>query len=346
MDQNRVNELKTLVEQAKSVLILPRERAEVDELAASLALYLSLKKAGREALVVLGRPITAGEAVMGLVGIDRIQSEIANKNLVVRIKTPGHPRDYINKISYDQKVEESALELLIEPHANFAPLTKDKLEFYNQGTTADLIFVIGAQNLGQLGGVYERNKELFSGIDVINMDYIKENQDFGKVNLVFPKAVSNSEIVAYVLSSLKLPVDQDIAGNIYKGIVEATDYFQKDVAASTFEAAAFSLRSGAAVVSRAAGQDKRTIGIATNQDKAPHPANSDWPIYRAGEQKETVDPGGTVESKASLTGGSWPTREAVLNRHLREKRGLRRKDKSDRLKGPRVYTGGEGVSKR
>lgn len=283
--------------------------------------------------------VTAGLAATGLVGIDKVRNELNNKNLVIRIRTPGHPRDYINKVSYDQKEAENTLELVIEPHENFVPLTREKLEFSHQGVAADLIFCLGCQELKHLGGLFEKNGEIFTKLPIVNIDNVNENKDFGKINLVFPKAASISEIVAYLLSSLKLPVDEDIVSNIYRGIVETTNNFQREVSASTHEAAAFCLRQGAKLnqVGRDwPGQawDRRVQAVrggvsqrGVSDEEPPAP----W-VGRLLEQPVNIDSAAAFEKETTVEKGTAEIKEVP------EVRASQRTGESQ-PRGPKVYTG-------
>ncbi len=239
LDSLDFNQLQQPLVEAKNILILITADPSLDYVASGLALYLSLKKQDKN--VAIGCPSEMTVAFNRLIGIDKVSSQIGNRNLVISF---AYVKDSIEKVSYN--IEDDKFNLVVEPKANFPPLDIDKVNYSYSGVDADLVFVVGASKLEDLGKLYETNKKLFNEKLVVNIDSKFNNTKFGKINFHDSKRASCSEIIVELLKKLNLPLDKDIATNLYGGIKTSTSNFQApNVNASTFEAAAWCLQNGA-----------------------------------------------------------------------------------------------------
>lgn len=224
---------------AQSIFVVLPQKLNQDKVAAALSLFLSLQKAGKQVFVFCSRTMTVEYS--SLVGVDRIANKIKGKNLVISF---DYLEDSIEKVSYN--IENNKFNLVVQPKEGFPPLSTEKVKYTYSGSQADLIFVIGASSFKDLGEIYFENKELFKEGKTVNLNICSGNIQLGKINLVDLNAASFSEVVADLLSRLRLPVNTDIASNLLAGIETATNTFSSPrVGPKTFEAAAFCLRAGA-----------------------------------------------------------------------------------------------------
>mgnify|MGYP001071609725 CR=1 FL=1 len=237
--KSELQELQQVLSSSQSVLIIIPSNPSLDKVAAALSLYLSLEKNGKITTIVCSQPMTV--EFSQLVGVDKITNRVGGKNLVISF---DYVKDSIEKVSYN--VENDKFNLVIQPKTGLPSLDAKKVTYSYSGTESDLIFVIGAQKLEDLGRFYEDEKESHSHKQVINIDYHQQNSKFGKLNIFNPQASSCSEIIALALKVLNLPFDKDIAVNLFIGIKSATSNFQSlNLSAEAFEAAALCFRAGA-----------------------------------------------------------------------------------------------------
>ncbi len=223
---------------SQTAFIIAPKMPSLDKIAAALALFLSLKKTGKTVTIVCPDEMTV--ELSSLVGVDKIGQKLGGKNLVISF---DYIEDSIEKVSYN--IENNKFNLLIQPKAGFPPLSTDKVNYSSSGG-ADLIFVVGAQKLEDLGNLYSQEKQLYQQSSVVNLDVDPKNTQFGKINLTVPTVSSCSELVAGLISALRMPIDQDIATNLFLGIEKMTQGFTSPkTSASTFELTAFCLRAGA-----------------------------------------------------------------------------------------------------
>src|SRR3989339_1122735 len=225
--------VKTALQTAKQVLVLLPQNPNIDSVAAALALYLALVKKGLSTTIGCSSQMTV--QFNRLFGVDKIKPQIGNQNLVISF---DYPEDSLEKVAYDKDPANQKFRLTIEPKPGQTPPDANSVEFSYSGASADLIFVVGAGKLTDLGTIYQSEKALFEkdGLTLINLTHIDRAESFGSVNLYDPTAAAACEITAAVLENLGLPLDQDIATNLLAGIEAATvNFTQGKLTADTFD---------------------------------------------------------------------------------------------------------------
>lgn len=115
--------------------------------------------------------------------------------------------------------------LLVEPRA---------LNCYGVTVAVD---AAGLDRLGRLAGVFQR-----SATSVV-IDHHASNDGFGAVNVIDAEADSCAEVVLSVIDELGVPIDRDIAENLYAGLITDTEHFAVSRTAS-FEIATRLQRTG------------------------------------------------------------------------------------------------------
>lgn len=235
---SNINEVGNLLNAAKEVLILTHQSPNQDNLGASLALFLSLSASGKKGTVACPTPLTV--EFSNLIGIDKVSQTLTSKNFIISL---DYVEGMIEKVSYN--IADDKFNLVVEPRPGAPPFSPEKVHYsYSEGDF-DLIFVLDSTNLEQLGKFYQDEKDLYSKMTTINIDYHPNNSQFAKINLVDPEASSTSEIVTFLLQKLGLSLMEDVATNLLAGITFATNNFSSpNVGAGTFEAAAVCLRAG------------------------------------------------------------------------------------------------------
>lgn len=272
MDTSILSELKPLIENAKSILIVTAKDPAIDSVAACLALSQALSQSGKITTVACPTPLTV--EFSNLFGVDKVESKIGNKNLVISL---DYSEGSIEKVSYN--VENDKFNLIIQPKPGFPLFSQDKVAFTQSGVNADLLIVIGTADLSNLEPLFADDKEILEKIPLVNIDNHLGNRNFGKVNLVDQNAPSSSQLVMQLITGLNLSLDSDGASNILTGLESATNNFQEgNITAETFEAAALCLRYGARkLFTSVAGQSAPVVQPPT-QTVEPPPAPTIEPV--------------------------------------------------------------------
>lgn len=230
---------------SQNILIVLPKSVNVDQLAAGLALYLALKQAGKEASIVTEATILVEHT--NLFGVGKIQNQIPktqNGDFILTLggvvasdgKIPA-----VEKMDYFPKGNDLNLVFKVIPGQTFNPTF---ITPSYSGQKFDLIFILGAGILSDLGSLYQNNQQVFSSSHLINVNN-SQGEGFGNTNILDPQASSLSEILTDILEGLKLPIDQDIATNLLTGIFSSTSNLTSEkVSADTYQAVAQALKAG------------------------------------------------------------------------------------------------------
>lgn len=220
-----LTDLKTQLPQAKNILIALPSNITIDKLAAGLSLMLGLKKLGKEVAV-----ITDGTPLVGhsnLFGIGEVKNQFPSSqggNFVISLEGVVEVNGQIPSLEkLDWYPEGSNLNLVFHvlPGQKFQPT--NITHKVSGGGSFDLIFILGAANLNELGTTYSQNSQIFHNSPLINIDNNPQNLSYGKTNIVDPNSGSVSEIVTQFFPSLNIQMDPDIASNILMGVYQATN---------------------------------------------------------------------------------------------------------------------------
>lgn len=243
---SNLSELRNLLPTAKNILIALPTGADIDKLAAGLALFLTFEQQGKEVSIVCEDTLTVGQS--HLFGIDHIQKNIpslgAGGNLTLTLEnvaSTGGTIPALEKLDWFAENNNLNLVFHVIPGQTFQPT---KIVPKYQGSGFNLIFVLGAANLDSLGSIYKMHAQSFSGVHIVNIDN-QNNSQFGQTNVVDINASSVCEVLAQVLIDLGINVDADTSTNLLAGIFTATGNLTSDkVNADTFQIVANCLKAG------------------------------------------------------------------------------------------------------
>lgn len=228
MKNYNVTEIKSLVESAKSALIVV-PTLSVDSIGAALALAISLKKQDKDVKVFC--PQKTDQNYSKLSGLELIVDSFSNSNLVVSL---DYPIDQIEAVSYND--DGGHLNLVVKTKSGAAKVETNQILINNNGSGADVCFILGDETA--LGGaasmVNEGNWILITPTQV--------TKTWAKATLFDPDAPF-SEIFTFLLPMLGLTLDIDSGKNLLIGLRVATQSFSVNVSPETFEAGAICLRA-------------------------------------------------------------------------------------------------------
>lgn len=250
MDDYLKEETQKNLARAQSVLVVVAKDADFDALASGLALYLCLKKFGKN--VSITGPAPKVSDAQSLYAVDQISKENSVNNLVITI---DGAIDKVDKVSHflDGKI----LKLVIHSLPGSVPVTKEDIQFEYSTISADLIFAVGYNSQDQLEKEVTHEHNINPNVWIVSINKGNLSQKFAQVSLYDPNVYSTCELTAGAIKALNLPLDEDIAFNLYAGLSHATQMFSPSIATpTTFEIAQYLIKSGAgnASLARSAGQ--------------------------------------------------------------------------------------------
>ncbi len=243
---SQIVELKNLLPTVKTILIALPANASIDQLAAGLALFLTLQAVGKEVSVACEIEIKVSQShLFGIDHIQKILSSTGGGNLTLTLEGVAASDGTVPALEkLDWAAENNNLNLVFHvlPGQTFQPA---RIIPKYQGSGFNLIFVVGAVNLNALGSIYSTNPQIFSGTHIVNIDIQSANTSFGQTNVIDPQASSLSEVMTNLISDLGFSQDSDTASNLLIGIFDATNNLSdQSVTADTFMAVANCLRVG------------------------------------------------------------------------------------------------------
>lgn len=212
-----------LIKRNNKILILPSSPIDGDSLGSAVALYLALKKLGKDVTVVCSKPIP--EALKFLPNLNIFKQEItSSKDFIISLDCKNAKVETVKSDINDDKVN-----IIITPKEG--TINRDDITFHRGELNYDLIITVDTAELSQLHEVYENNIEIFQDIPVINIDHHISNAYFGKINLVDIMSSSTTEIILPILERFSADtgvqlIDEDIATLLLLGIITDTGSFQ------------------------------------------------------------------------------------------------------------------------
>ena len=245
MDQNLKEKALEKLTKAESIYVVVSKASGLDGLASGLALHLSLVKLGKNASIISKTP-SVGDANK-IYGVDKIGKLVGKRNLTVVV---DNAVESVDKVTYF--LDGNRLKVVIHSLAGSNGVSKDQVSLEETVSAAELIFAIGYNSPESLHSEITHEQNISSETLVININNQKSHQKFAQIEVVNDQAATISEVMAKMIQDLALPVDEDIAYNLYMGISEATDNFSPALASPlSLEMAAWLLKFGASRASLA-----------------------------------------------------------------------------------------------
>lgn len=253
MDQQTKEKSLENLTKAENILVVVAPAGGFDGLASGLALHLSLAKLGKNAIVLAQSP-TAGVAAR-LYGVDKIGKVTGAQNPVIVVNDAPQT---VDKVSYF--LDGDQLKVIIHPLPVSKGISRDQISLEYITTLPNLIFAIGFENRQSLEKEIPHEQKISPDAWLISISRELLQQKFAQHEFVNPQSASISEVTARVLQDLALPLDEDIAYNLYAAISDSTEHFSPaKTTTQTFEIAAWLVKFGAGRASLASGQGRSKV---------------------------------------------------------------------------------------
>lgn len=234
---------------AESVVVLLPKDPPFQVVAGGLAVYLALKNSGKNIDIACKTPMIVD--VNRLVGVDQVKTKLAGRNLIISF---DYVKDAIEKVSYN--VEKDKFNLVIQPKEGYKPLAADKVMYSYSAAGGNTVILMGTTAEEEIADIFKgkvsSDRQLFSLVANENKSLISE--------------------AAALISQLGLKLDQDIANNLYQGLLRETKRFARAKAAD-FETAAFLARNGAVLADADMGDERREEKEKPEEDEGEREVN-------------------------------------------------------------------------
>jgi phosphoesterase RecJ-like protein len=217
---NQNQQIFEQIKKAEKILITFSRTWSGDGVASALALFLFLKKLGKNAEIIAEKS-EKNEAFSFLPGYQEIKFNLSSlRHFIVSLSTR---QTKVNSVKYRQEPE--SLDFIVTPQNGF--FTKEDLTIKSSGFKYDLIFIVDTRDLESLGKIYDNDTELFYKVPVINIDHHPSNEEFGQINRIDLTAVSTTEILFSLFEAYaRESIDEEIATCLLTGIIAKTRSFK------------------------------------------------------------------------------------------------------------------------
>lgn len=230
------DQIKELMLGSQKVLIATKKNPDLDLLTAAWVLERNLKKQGKQTTLLVEN-FEPGSLPIFFDGLN-IQTALPPKSLIVSVNLQGNLIDKINYQTVDGR-----LDLIITPKEG--NISAEAIEFKQSDLDYDLILVLGAQKLEEIGNIALEHQEALNQISLVNIDNNPANSLFGKLNLVDQTNFTLGQTVFALVKSLGYNLDSLDATALYFALVDKTKQFSQNVSVAVFKMAAELLELGA-----------------------------------------------------------------------------------------------------
>jgi phosphoesterase RecJ-like protein len=208
------------IKKANSILITFRKTWNGDSVASGLAMFLFLKKLGKE-VNIAAEKFDSGKLFSFLPAYNEIKNSIDNlRKFIISLDITNTK---VDQIKY--KIEDNTLNFIISPKDGL--FTEDDISSRSSGFKYDLIIALDTADLESLGQVYDNDTEFFYKTPIINIDHHSENEEFGQINFIELTAVATGEILFSLFESYSRDlIDEDIATCLLAGMISKTRSFK------------------------------------------------------------------------------------------------------------------------
>lgn len=238
---DKIEQIKELIDQAKSVLVVTRKNPTEDSIGSLLATGLVLEKMNKEIDLVC--PAGFSSALSFLPKFDRIEKNLKSADhFVISLDTSAAK---VTEFSYDFDKDGNRLNIFITPEKG--KYSEENVSTFAGSYNYQLIVTVNTPDLDSLGEIYEQHSSLFFKTPIINIDNSPANENFGEVNLVDIKASSTAEVLYQTIKQIDPNfIDENVATCLLAGIIAGTQSFQNaKTTPKSFQAAAALIDKGA-----------------------------------------------------------------------------------------------------
>lgn len=219
IDENILKQARELIGSSKRVIIALPTYPTRDACVCAFALFRFLTKQGLNPVIVCSGTVPVSLNFFG--DSDKVKQQIED-GLGLKIVVDSKDAK-LDSLKYE--ITENEVHIFLnakDGRFNPALVRAEKLS-----GKYDLVIVIGAAGLDDLGSVYNQNTDIFFGSPVLNIDTSPYNERFGSVNLVSLTYTSIAEVVKVLIESIDTDgIDAEIATRLLAGIVARTQSFQ------------------------------------------------------------------------------------------------------------------------
>jgi len=210
-DKKVKNKIAGLIEESRNIAVIPSKVVGIDAFGAGVALYHMIKELDKNVSFIY--PGKVPEKVGNLINPEEITKDVGKRSLLVSI---DYSDTDASKVNYS--TDDDVLYLTINP----IPEDFDKNEKVKSSITGfdfDIIFVVGAQRVSDLGSTFKNLDSASRTSKIINIDNTEKNEKFGFVNVIDNSVNSVSQLIMSKVLDWELNINEKAAKALLEGII-------------------------------------------------------------------------------------------------------------------------------
>lgn len=236
-NKNTETTIKSLLDSAKSVIVILPPDPGKDLVSAGISLHLALKESGKTSQIGCGSEVHSDSPIEG---ISEISDTIGSRNLIISF---DYQEEDLEKVDYDVR-DDGKFYLLIKPKDNAPVPDIGGVKYSYSGANADLVITLGVSSLEELGRIYAEEKNYLDQVDIISLNTSLRPTAFTS-NLFHQNSTSFAELTANFLERFDFKTSSISANNLLQSLYESTNHLSDPrLTADTFSAVAFLMRAG------------------------------------------------------------------------------------------------------
>lgn len=223
-------ELRKVIEESENIILLPSPELKKDTFPATLALFSSLKKLGKNVKLIAENYPARFKFLL-----KKDDLYFPGSDFLISIKEAGVK---LSQIFYEKT--EQGLNLYLK--TNQGELKKEDISL-NPLRPEHLLITLGLESIKKVKNLLKEEGE--SEV-IINIDNKPENEKYGQINLIEESYPSFSEIVFEFLQSIDENLfDADVSNSLLAGIIQETSNLQNPkLSPKTFQKIAYLMSKG------------------------------------------------------------------------------------------------------
>jgi len=258
LEQNQAAEIKQLIESAADVAVCLPMQPTPDLVLSAAGLGLGLQSKKRQVW------FSGGFDKVGLKypHQDQVSTESGNRDLVVELPLGEDLIERISTVSVGDKMR-----IIIEPKEKQGPIKKEAIKLTYQGLKVDVLIVVGAAKLDDLGEVYDQNRLLFQEVPIIHIHF-NQAMPLGRYNIKIDSQPMIADLPNF-FDQVGLSINSQGADVWLWGLRYLTGNFKPGTPAMAFKSAAWLMEQGA----KESGEASAPTGLAARP----------WPLPSRGK---------------------------------------------------------------
>lgn len=218
--ENNQTELQKILDKSRQILVILPNHPTDELISSGIALSMLLEKMQKNSSLLLENEIPP--RLLFLKQPKNIINNLSgSRDFVIVFNTE---KNNILDVKCDQK--EKQYEIRITPQQG--AINPKDFSFMPADFKYDLLIILGAENIEDLGEVYAKNTDLFFEVPKVNIDNHGGSSEFGQLNMIDPTACGAAEILARIaLENFESFMDKEISQAMLTGIISATESFQR-----------------------------------------------------------------------------------------------------------------------